>query len=277
MRSIRQIFRLWGLYARMDLIWMTRSLQYFLICFFSDAIVAVAGITGVLLLAERFQGLGPWSKPQVVFMLGYAVAVTGLTETFFNYNILYISRRIGRGQMDHVLIQPQPIWMVLLTEGFMPISGSSTFCSGLALMGWAAWRLGLPITPVWLGNAFLHLLVSSMVMLSFSFIWGSLAFWAPRAAEEISTSALDLLNSLKAFPLDGLGSAATWGLLTLVPAGFIAWMPCRSLLGLPSADERITFFAALIFGLLALLLFSMGLKHYGRTGSQRYLPYGHRS
>ena len=43
---------------------------------------------------------------------------------FFGYNVLTISRRLGRGQLDHTLVQPQPIWLSLLTEGFMPFSGS---------------------------------------------------------------------------------------------------------------------------------------------------------
>ena len=45
------------------------------------------------------------------------------------------------------------------------------------------------------------------------------------------------------------------------------------------ADLRsgwVTPVAALLFSLLATLLFQRGLKHYGRTGSQRYTDFGHR-
>ena len=67
--------------------------------------------------------------------------------------------------------------------------------------------------------------------LSISFFWGSLAFFAPRAAEEINTPLVRLFDHLKLFPLDGLSGVMLNGLLTVVPVGFVAWYPCRALLG----------------------------------------------
>src|SRR5262245_56329604 len=111
-----KLFRLWGLYARMDLLWVTRDLKMFLIWYTSDMVFSVASITGMLLLAERFSGIGDWNQAQIVFMLGYAAVAAGLVEVFFGYNVCMISRRLGRGQLDHTLIQPQPLWLSLLTE-----------------------------------------------------------------------------------------------------------------------------------------------------------------
>jgi len=116
------------------------------------------------------------------------------------------------------------------------------------------------------------------VVVAFSFLWGSLAFWAPRAAEEISSSAVDLMVQLKAFPLDGLGPVPLAGLMTMLPVGFVAWYPCRYLLGLDRSPwaAAATPLAALIISALAGWIFTRGMKHYGRTGSQRYRDFGHR-
>src|SRR2546425_6042505 len=103
---------------------MTRDSRQFLIYFLSDAVLNVAAVTATLLLAERFDGIGAWTKHQVLFMLGYGLIVSGVLNTLFTYNVLYISRRLGRGQLDHTLIQPQPLVISLLTEGFAPFSGS---------------------------------------------------------------------------------------------------------------------------------------------------------
>jgi ABC-type uncharacterized transport system permease subunit len=67
-------------------------------------------------------------------------------------------------------------------------------------------------------------------------------------------------------------------LLTVVPVGFLAWYPCRALLGLDRAPYGIavTPLAAVIFATIALWVFRRGMKQYGRTGSQRYLSFGHR-
>jgi ABC-type uncharacterized transport system permease subunit len=113
----------------------------------------------------------------------------------------------------------------------------------------------------------------------YTFIWGSLAFWAPRAAEEINSSTNHMLEQLKSFPLDGLGLGVAGSLLTFIPAGFVGWFPSRALLGIDSRAyaAAITPVAALIFAAVAAWLFRKGMDHYARTGSQRYLSMGHRS
>jgi ABC-2 type transport system permease protein len=235
-------------------------------------------VTGTLLLAERFAGIGDWSRGHVLFMLGYGLLVSGVSATFFSYNVAFISRRLGRGQLDHTLIQPMPIWMSFLTEGFMPISGSALVLPGVGLVAWSLAQLSLAITPAWIGLFALNLLASTIVMLSFSFLWGSLAFWAPRGAEEISTSAMRIVSDLRPFPLDGAGPVLATGLLTALPVGFVAWTPARALLDLAPgpALDALTPLAALLLAALAVAAFRKGLKQYERTGSQRYSDFGHR-
>ena len=146
-------------------------------------------------------------------MLGYAITVKGLLET-----VLRLQRRSssagasGRGQLDHTLIQPQPLWLALLTEGFMPFSGSAgaparrradglgRAAPGAGGHGRAGWRC-------WCSTCWPR----RRSCWRSTYLWGSLAFWAPRAAEEISSSALRLIYQLKPFPLDGLGPVLTGG------------------------------------------------------------------
>ena len=113
--------------------------------------------------------------------------------------------------------------------------------------------------------------------MSFTYVWGSLAFWAPRGAEEINSQTMRLMDELRAFPLDGVGMALQLGLLSFVPVGFVAWFPARALLGPSTALElSVAPLAAAALGLLALGVFWKGLEQYGRTGSVRYLDHGHR-
>jgi ABC-2 type transport system permease protein len=177
-----------------------------------------------------------------------------------------------------VLIQPQPLWMVLLTEGFAPVTGSGMFVPGLGLLLWAARQLDLVVPPTWYLLLAVDLLASIAVVLAFEYIVGSLAFWAPRAAEEINTSSWRLVTQLAPFPLDGLSVWALGSLLTLVPVGLVAWYPARVLLGIGTTlwENAALPAVALVLMMLALWIFTRGLRHYGRTGSTRYLDYGHR-
>jgi ABC-2 type transport system permease protein len=276
--TLLRILRLWRMYAALDAAFVAADLKLVLIYLFSDAITNIALVMGMLLLAERFAGIGPWSRDQVFFLLGYATTVGGLLYMFFGYNVLMISRRIGRGQLDHTLVQPQPLWISILTEGFNPLSGSATLVPGVGLMVWGAAGMGLQVTPGWVALLVLNIVASMACVLSVSFLWSSLAFWAPRAAEEISSSAMHMLDELKTFPLDGLGPLLLGGLMTIAPVGFVAWYPCRALLGIDQSPMAgwITPLAGLLLFVFMLLVFRKGLHHYGRTGSQRYSNFGHR-
>ncbi len=279
MTTTRRLLKLWKMYAALDLAFITADPKLVAIFLLSDMITNLAAISGMLLLAERFAGIGPWSQAQVIFLLGYATIVRGFLDILFGYNVLMISRRIGRGQLDHTLMQPLPIWVVLLSEGFMPFSGFGSLLPGFVLFLWALPDLHLPLTLPWLALMFINVLASMTIVLAFSCIWGSLAFWAPRAAEEISSSAMNILEKLKPFPFDGLGPILMSSLLSIIPVGFVAWYPCRALLGLETSASAgwITPLMAILFCSLAFVIFRKGLEHYGRTGSQRYSSFGHRS
>jgi ABC-2 type transport system permease protein len=279
-KRVKRVLALWRVAAYLDLMFIARSPRQLVGYVLTDAMLSLAAAAGTLLLAERFAGIGAWTQDQVLFMLGYAIVAAGILSLFFGFNVLFISRRLGRGQLDHTLLQPQPLWQSLLTEGFMPFSGGAELIPGLALMLWAAPRLGLPFPhdPAWGALLLLNLLASAVILLAFSYTWGSLAFWAPRTAEEISSSALRMMTQLKPFPLDGAGALLTGGLLTALPAGFVAWYPCRALLGLDPAPYAvlITPLAAVALAAVALGIFGKGIAHYARTGSQRYSSFGHR-
>ena len=276
MKTLIKLIARWRVQAYLDFMWMTRDFRFFFINIISDIILNLAGVTAVFLLAERFQGIGLWSRDQIIFMLGYAALVRGLLDMGFSYNVLHISRRIGRGQMDHTLVQPQPVWMGLLTEGFMPFSGSWSLLTGIGIATWAFFQLDTVFTLYWWLMFACNLVSSCAIVLAFSFAWGSLAFWAPVAAEEISSRAVNFMYQLKSFPLDGLSSYVLASMLTVLPVGFVAWYPCRQLLGIAPSSLWHTPLVAIVFSLIAWIAFKKGMQHYEQTGSQRYLGFGHR-
>ena len=277
MAVLRTLAARWRVQAHLDFMWMTKDLRFFLINVVADVILNLAGVTAVFLLAERFGGIGHWSRDQVIFMLGYAALVRGFLDVGFSYNVLHISRRIGRGQLDHLLVQPQPLWMGLLTEGFMPFSGCWSLLTGIGITAWAIAQLGTGFPVQWWLWFAANLLASCTVALAFSFLWGALAFWAPLAAEEISSRAVNFLYQLKAFPLDGLSGVVLTGMLSVLPVGFVAWYPCRQLLGIAAPQLWHTPLVALLLTLAAVNVFKKGMEHYAETGSQRYIAWGHRS
>jgi ABC-2 type transport system permease protein len=274
---VRRLFALWGVATRMDLLWLANPSSA-LTWFVSELIAALSTVTSTFLIATRFDGIGRWSQLQIIFLLGFALSVRGVVEIVFGMNIAFISRRIGRGQLDHMLLAPQPLWMSILTDGFTPISGAGLSFAGLAVLAWSARALNVSLSLGWIAGFMLQLTAAASIVIGFTFIWGSLAFYAPRAAEELNSESMLMLRNLSPFPLDGMGTALRVSLLSVVPAGFLAWLPSRALLGLePSRAAWLTPpLAACAFVALAVLIFQRGLRHYRTTGSTRYMAHGHR-
>jgi ABC-2 type transport system permease protein len=275
---VARLCELWALAARMDLLFLARSLRTGVAWYFADLLLGLSGAVWAFLLAERFGGIGAWTKPEIVFLLGLALLVRGVLDVAFGMNVSFPSRRIGRGQLDHMLLMPQPLWMTIAFDGFTPFSGSGQVLAGTAVIIWATRALGIDVTFGWLALLALHVASAVAILLSFAFAWGSLAFVAQRGAEELNSETMRMLEQLKPFPLDGVGPALTFGLLSVVPAGFLAWLPARVLIGKAESSALVlaTPLAALGFAALATWIFRLGLRRYARTGSTRYLAHGHR-
>ena len=88
MHTLSALVRRWRAQAHLDLMWITRDLRFCATCVVSDLFYVVAGVAAVFLMAERFDGIGPWSRDQVVFFLGYAALVRALLDMFFQFNVL---------------------------------------------------------------------------------------------------------------------------------------------------------------------------------------------
>jgi ABC-2 type transport system permease protein len=263
--------------ARLNVARILRTREQAIAYTLTDFLWHSGAMLAPILVAVRFGHIGAWPAAAVVFMLAYGAAVSSLMDILGDYP-WRLSRRIGRGHIDHLLVQPQPVWRILLTEGFTPFDFWPVLTLGVILMASSAARLHVAATPGWLGLLGLNLLASVVVQTAFLYAWGSAAFWAPRGAEEISTAAASLVDDLS-FPLDPVPLGLRVVLVSVVPSGLLSWLPSRSLLHIPGAgalDAWLTPLAAIVLGAFAAVLFGLGLRHYRHSGSRRYLDNGHR-
>ena len=229
--NLKGLWKLWKLYARMDLHWLLQDKATVLIVILSEILGNLSGMAGILLLAVRFGGVGGLTTDEILFMLGFFELADGLGWMLFgNFNVMHISRRVGRGQTDHMLIQPRPLWMQLATEGFMPFSGCHGLFIGIILTTAAVSRLDIALSPVWFLLLLYYLVIHIVLRLSQSFLYGSMAFYKPVACEEISSMILDMNNQLGRFPLFGLPGWLSTILHTVFPIGLMAYFPALALL-----------------------------------------------
>ncbi|NLW11973.1 MAG: hypothetical protein GX028_08170 [Clostridiaceae bacterium] len=276
--KILRILRLLAISAKMDLVWLLRDTKYAIAGITADIIGNLAVVSSVFLVAVRFGGIGGMSSDEVLFMMVYSTMVTGIFTMFGSGNNIHISRIIGRGQLEHLFIQPLSVRMQLATCGFSPFTGGSNFLVGLILLVIAVRRLELVVTPFWILSLIAYILTTMTVIVARAYLVSSTAFYAPVAAEEIATTAIDDTWFLSTFPLSGMPAYIQLPLITFLPEGLMAWFPSLCLLGRPplgfSAYYPMLF--ALVIALVASYVFKKGMNYYVVKGSNRYVPYGFR-
>lgn len=280
----KALIRLYKLYGKMDLMWFLRDTKYCLLYMVTDLICILCSMAGIFLLAARFGGFGDMTEPEVFFLLGYSTLADGIYMLFFmGNNSSMISRIIGRGQLDHVVIQPAPIWMILLSQGFSPVSSNATLICGILMTGYALSRLETAVTPLFLLLLSVNALASCLIIVAVMYVISCLAFYAPAAAEEIAQSGLDLFN-VKTYPLGSLGARAKLFFTAVIPVGMAAWFPSMALLqfgyGIKNPDSILWLTAApctaAFLIVITTLVFKKGMIHYETNGSPRYSGFGHR-
>lgn len=278
--DIRQLFRLYALYGRMDLNWFLQDMATCGIVMVSELIANVASVAGVLLLAARFGGVGGLNADEVLFMLGFFQLADGFAYMMFGgFNVMAISRRVARGQVDHMLIQPRPLWMQLMGEAFMPVSGSSGFLMGIAVTWIACARLKVAVTPVWFMALIFYVACHAGIKIGLGYLSGSAAFYKPVACEELSAQVQNMTNLLGKYPLAGLPLWATTALTTVFPAGLMAYIPSLALLGRLEKGPYLALPLAVAAAFLtaATYFFRRGLRHYAKYSCNRYRDLGHRN
>jgi len=278
--TLRRLLSLLATTARMDLFWLLLDWRLSLVVICTDLITNIASVTHVFFLAWRFGGVGGMSLWEVVFMLGYVTCVTGVYQLFCaGANTGHISRVIGRGQIDHMMIQPLPVYAQLLTSGFAPFTGSQNILAGIGIFTWASRKLSLQIGPLFVAGIIGYLLVSLAIIIGLSYLCGSLAFRWQVAFEEISTLVIDdLTGMLGNFPLSGMPVPAQWALITVIPAGLLGWFPACVMLGKPPLGLSAFYplLVAIVIWTLAALCFKSGWRYYVNNGSNRYFDGGFR-
>jgi len=276
--TLKRVLGLLAVSAKMDLAWLLRDTRYTLAGMAAEFISNISTVAGVYLIALRFGGIGGMSVDEILFMMAYSTLVTGIFILFGSGNNIHISRIIGRGQLEHSFVIPLPLWLQLLTSGFGPFSGSGSFITGVVLLIVSIRKLHMAITAMWITGLAVSLAITMAIIIARSYLVSSLAFYAPIAAEEISTTAIEGTWFLSTFPMSGMPAYIQIPLLTVMPEGLMAWFPALSLLGRPPLHLTVYYPAvyALLLSLAASYIFRKGLTHYVQNGSNRYVPYGFR-
>jgi ABC-2 type transport system permease protein len=200
-----------------------------------------------------------WHVGDVQLLFGISAAGFGSMQALAG-GAMGLSRFIDEGSLEPLLTQPKPTLSYALGCRSQA-SGFGDFCSGvafIAMSGYWSWAS----TPL----VVLAVATSAVTFTAACVLFGSLAFWIPRS-HVLSRQLLDLTITFSLYPDVLFGGVLRLLLFTLLPAGFIAYVPAALVRSASWTDFALTLLGGALFAWLAGRAFRAGLRRYS-SGSR---------
>jgi ABC-2 type transport system permease protein len=202
----------------------------------------------------RFQVLRGWNVNDVITVWAITAAGFGLAHGVFG-NALHLARLIAQGQLDVWMLHPRALLPHLL------LGRMSATAWGDALFGYVVYSLFVkPDLPHFLLFAGLSLSVA-MLLIGFSVVAGSLSFFLGNASAlaEQWNFAMITFSTYPAILFEG---AVKLILYTLIPAGFISYLPIEALRQLSLVHAALALTGAFAVLIIGIIVFYRGLRRY---------------
>jgi len=205
-------------------------------------------------LFDRLPNLQGWDLTGVMTIYGVVAFGFGAANVICG-NSFSVARIITRGDLDYYLALPaDPLVHLLISRMSLSAWGDLLFGVVVFLVAAPGQWMNLPL--------FLLLgLTAGLVIVGFSVLVGSLAFWIGNA-DNLAMQAINALITFSLYPAEIFPGVVRILLYTLIPAGFVGSMPARLL---SEFDwERMATLAAFAAGitLVAGATFRWGLHRY---------------
>jgi len=211
-------------------------------------------VTFWVLFFTRFPVLRGWNVRDVITVWALAAAGFGLAHAVFG-NSLHLATLIAQGQLDVWMLYPRPLLPHLL------LGRMNATAWGDALFGYAVYLLFVrpDLTHLVL---FIALSLSvALLFLGFSVLSGSMSFYLGNSASLAEQWRFAMIT-FSTYPAILFEGAVKLLLYTLIPAGFVTYLPIQALRELSLLHAALA--VAGSFGVLAVGVgvFYHGLRRY---------------
>jgi ABC-2 type transport system permease protein len=210
-------------------------------------------------LMRRVPAIRGWRLGDIQVLFGVVAAGFGLAVTFAG-GVRHLGRLIDEGELDTLLTQPKPVLVHALGLR-LQASGFGDVLSGIAFIAWSgqvSWR-ALPLV-------LLAIVASAIVVLACGIVFFSLAFWLGNV-DTLARQLWELVITFSLYPEPLFGGTLRLVLFTLLPAGFVGYVPARLAQSPSIALALLLVAAAGAYLATAAVVFECGLRRYA-SGSR---------
>ncbi|MCX7024722.1 MAG: ABC-2 family transporter protein [Spirochaetes bacterium] len=205
-------------------------------------------------LLDRTGGLGGYGFADVMFVWAIVSTSFGLAHVVFG-NVRGLSEIIREGDLDAYLLQPKDVWLNVLASRTEP-SAWGDFAYGFVVLAF------LPgISPERVALFCILALAAAAVFTACFALMESLAFFMGDSTA-LSGALTEFLLSFSLYPETVFDPGMRWIFYTIVPSGFIAFVPLAAFRSLDWRLVPIAIGAAAAYVALSRAVFNAGLRRY---------------
>ncbi len=226
----------------------------FLIQFFGMMLNNAAFALFWKVLIDRTGGIGGYTFADVMFVWAVVSSAFGLAHVLFG-NVRNLGNIIVNGELDIYLLQPKDAFLNILV-------------SKSVISAWGDLAYGFIVLALLPGMNLERFALFALFTLSGGILFAAtfaaaecLAFFLGNA-DAISSAVMEFILSFSLYPETIFGPGMRWVFYTLVPSGFIAFLPLAAFRSLDLRLVPLIVFAAAAYAGASYALFRAGLRRY---------------
>ena len=207
-----------------------------------------------IIFFKTFKEVNGWGIDDMYVTFGILASAVGLAELLFG-NAFTLSEIINNGRLDYYLSLPRPVLLHTISSRML-IVGLGDLCYGYlsySLSGSFSWDGLLRFT--------LAMFLAAIIFTAFLVLIQSLAFWMGMISN-LTNFAFNAVITFGIYPITLFDNYAKLILFTVIPAAFIGAIPANFILDFSWQSLAELLAGAVIFLLVAVYIFRLGLKRY---------------
>lgn len=217
-----------------------------------------------IVLLWRVPNIRGYELGDVAVLYGIVAVAHGLA-VFVAGGLPYLARVIHDGELDALIAQPKPTLLYAVGLRSQP-AGLGDILSGLVMIALSD-RVGLLGVPLVVAAA----AAGALVLAATAVLLHSAAFWLGRT-ESASRQLYEATLLFSLYPDTLFTGPMRWVLFTLVPAGFVGYLPAK-LVSAPTAWTAVAVgLGVAAYAALAIWVFHRGLRVY--SSGSRFATFG---
>ena len=205
-------------------------------------------------LFNRLPSLRGWDLSGVMTIYGVVAFGFG-AATVICGNAFLVARIIANGDLDYYLALPaDPLVHVLISRMSLPSWGDLVFGLAVFLVSAPGRWMSLPLFLL-LGS------LAGLILIAFSVLVGSLAFWIGNA-DNLAAQAVNAIITFGLYPVEIFPGVVRILLYTLIPAAFVGSVPAALLVDFSWEKLAVLVVVTAAITSMAWGVFRWGLRRY---------------